>query len=212
MRKTVAHPSSPSSPGIDSLRLLLVLRCIFANARQVSRAPPDPPRHPSHPHHSESHNSNDDDAVAQATLRWVRSTVVGLNLCPWAGGAVVGGRMQVIAYPPQPRPPPPPTGAASAGASDSETVSDNGGRYFGGNAGTEEGNGLLEGLVEVAARQATALGGLEGDAAVNATTLVVARPPVAEDFEEFLGVVEAVDDFLDDSGLRGTVQVREATK
>ncbi|CAM9508161.1 unnamed protein product, partial [Hapterophycus canaliculatus] len=39
----------------------------------------------------------------------------------------------------------------------------------------------------------------------NATTLVVARPPVAEDFDEFLEVVDAVDDFLDRAGLRGTL-------
>lgn len=104
--------------------------------------------------------------------------------------------MQVIVHPPL-RPPPLPAGAAD----DRERASS-------GSSRGEDGGGLLEGLVEVAARQATALGGLVGEAAVNATTLVVARPPVAEDFEEFLGVVEAVDDFLDDSGLRGTVQVR----
>ncbi|CAN0470104.1 unnamed protein product, partial [Laminaria digitata] len=61
--------------------------------------------------------------------------------------------------------------------------------------------------VEAAAAQAEALGALEGRAAGNATTLVVARPPLAADFDEFLSVAEAVDDFIDDSGLRGTVQL-----
>lgn len=76
-------------------------------------------------------------------------------------------------------------------------------------SGEEDNDGLLalEGLVDFAAEQATALGKLTGEAAVNATTLVVARPPVAENFEEFLEVVGAVDNFIDDSGLRGTVQV-----
>lgn len=67
----------------------------------------------------------------------------------------------------------------------------------------------FDGLVEMAARQAGALAALRGEAAANATTLVVARPPLAQDFEDFLDVVDAVDDFLDDAGLRGTVQVRE---
>lgn len=75
----------------------------------------------------------------------------------------------------------------------------------------DEEEGMLspfDGLVEVAARQAEALAALRGDAAANATTLIVARPPLAEEFDDFLEVVDAVDDFLDDSGLRGTVQVR----
>lgn len=112
--------------------------------------------------------------------------------------------MQVTVYPL--RPPPSSAGAAAAGTSD--IASDHDGRNSIGENHSDEGGYLLEGLVEVAARQATVLGSLEGEAAVNATTLVVARPPVAEDFDEFLGAVEAVDDFLDDSGLRGTVQVR----
>lgn len=193
----VQNPSNESSPGTCFTCLLL---CISAtNLAQASRgACPEPPRYSPHPPESED---RDDDPVAQATLRWVRSTVVGLNLCPWAGSALVGGRMQVVVHPP--RPPLPPAGTTAAGSGDA------GERHFGGSGLGEEGDGLLEGLVEFAARQAMALGGLEGEAAVNATTLVVARPPVAEDFEEFLGAVEAVDDFLDDSGLRGTVQVRK---
>lgn len=39
------------------------------------------------------------DPIAQATVRWVRSNVVGLNLCPWAGGALTGGRMRVVVFP-----------------------------------------------------------------------------------------------------------------
>ena len=69
----------------------------------------------------------------------------------------------------------------------------------------------MRGLVEAAAVQAESLGALEGRAARNATTLVVARPPLAAEFGEFLAVAEAVDDFIDDSGLRGTVQVRRAS-
>eukprot|EP00752_Nemacystus_decipiens_P015563 g13886.t1 len=178
-------------------------RPLGALHRQASRARPDPT--PDHPiHHPESTDGGGDDAVARAVLRWVRSTVVGLNLCPWAGGALVGGRMQVIVHPP--RPLPLPAGAAAA-CGTSKTLGDDREQDFSGSGGGDEGSGLLEGLVKVATRQATVLGGLEGDAAVNATTLVVARPPVAEDFEEFLGAAAAVDDFLDDSGLRGTVQL-----
>lgn len=168
------------------------------NRVQASRACPDPPR-PRHPEGGDF----DDDAVTQATLRWVRSTVIGLNLCPWAGGALVGGRMRVIAHPPQPLPIP----AGAAAAVTSDAVSDIRARGSSGGGHSGEGDRLLESLVEVAAQEAMTLGGLEGEAAVNATTLVVARPPAAEDFEEFLEVVGAVDDFLENSGLRGTVQV-----
>ena len=118
--------------------------------------------------------------------------------------------MQVIVYPP-PRPPlaAGATAAAAATGDTAKTAGDDGGRDPSGHDGDEDGSSVLGGLVEVAAREATKLGRLEGEAAVNATTLVVARPPLAEEFEEFLGVVEAVDDFIDDSGLRGTVQVRK---
>lgn len=75
-------------------------------------------------------------------------------------------------------------------------------------AGEEVGGGL-ESLVEVAAMQAVMLGALEGEAALNATTLVVARPPLALKFGDFLAAAEAVDDFIDDAGLRGIVQVRK---
>lgn len=39
------------------------------------------------------------DPIARATLRWVRAHVVGLNLCPWASGALLGGHMRVVVYP-----------------------------------------------------------------------------------------------------------------
>lgn len=116
--------------------------------------------------------------------------------------------MQVIVHPPRPLPPPA-GGAVGAGDTGSD---DDGGRDSSGSGRSAEGGGVFEGLVEVAARQATVLGGLKGEAAANATTLVVARPPLAEDFGEFLEVVEAVDDFIDDSGLRGTVQVGQARR
>lgn len=67
---------------------------------------------------------------------------------------------------------------------------------------------MLQGLIETAAAQALALGALQGAAAVNATTLVVARPPLLmDDFSGFLEVVQAVDNFIDEAGLRGIVQV-----
>lgn len=117
--------------------------------------------------------------------------------------------MQVIVHPSLR--PPLAGGAAAAGTIDTEkNVDDDGGGGSSGNGGGgEDGGWVLEGLVEVAAREAVKLGGLEGEAAVNATTLVVARPPLTEEFGEFLGVVEAVNDFLDVSGLRGVVQVRK---
>lgn len=68
---------------------------------------------------------------------------------------------------------------------------------------------VLEGFVEMATREAVALSSLRGDAAANATTLVVARPPLAQDFEEFLSMAGAVDEFIDESGFRGKVQVRK---
>eukprot|EP00903_Cladosiphon_okamuranus_P017308 g15947.t1 len=173
---------------------------------ETPRASSEPPHHYHHHHNPESDNGDVDDAVALATLRWVRSTVVGLNLCPWAGGALVGGRMQVIVHPPLH--PSLAAGAAAAGTIDIEnTVGDDRGQDYSGTCGDEGGHRGFEGLVEVAAREAAKLGGLEGEAAVNATTLVVARPPLVEDFDEFLRVMEAVDDFLDGSGLRGAVQL-----
>ncbi|CAM9393112.1 unnamed protein product [Scytosiphon promiscuus] len=213
----------------------------------------------------DGHNHGEgNDAVARATLRWVRSTVVGLNLCPWAGGALIGGRMKVLVHPALPAEPamPFPTAAtataesgdatcasssssstststststsnateeiprhsSSHGASDSQLgprrpepgqgESGAEANFSGGDAphsiGEDNEEGLLspfEGLVEAAARQAGALAALRGEAAANATTLVVARPPLAQDFDEFLEVVDAVDEFLDDAGLRGTVQL-----
>ena len=175
----------------------------------------------------------DEDSVTTATLRWLRSTVIGLNLCPWAGGALAGGNLRVVTYP-----------AEGGGRVDGEVCRDGGGGVGGvgdvclgvgaGDVGVGVGVGVvdgggcgsgdcigaerepipgcneeaLQGLVVAAAMQAEALGSLEGQAARNATTLVVARPPLAADFEEFLAVAEAVNDFIDDSGLRGTVQVR----
>lgn len=37
--------------------------------------------------------------MKQATLRWVRSTVIGLHLCPWASGALSGGRLRLVTHP-----------------------------------------------------------------------------------------------------------------
>lgn len=55
--------------------------------------------------------------------------------------------------------------------------------------------------------EAINLGGLRGPAAANATTLVVARPPLAMDFNDFLTIAEHIDDFIKEEGLRGVVQV-----
>lgn len=63
-------------------------------------------------------------------------------------------------------------------------------------------------LLITTAAEAAALGSLEGAAAANATTLIVVHPSVELDFVAFLSVAEAVDDFLDIGGLRGTVQVK----
>ncbi len=151
--------------------------------QHASLACPEPQPRPHHPDDGNNSNSSSrssrHDPVAQATLQWVRSTVIGLNLCPWAAGALVGGHMRVLVHPPAP-------GSGSAGG----------------------GGGSLDGLARAAALEATALGELRGEAAANATTLLVARPPVAEDFGEFLEVVETVETFLDDAGLRGAVQAR----
>lgn len=73
----------------------LVYCCCFSVSpqppSQVSRACPDPPHH-----HLERDNGDGDDAVALATLRWVRSTVIGLNLCPWAGAMVSGSSLHYL--------------------------------------------------------------------------------------------------------------------
>lgn len=74
-------------------------------------------------------------------------------------------------------------------------------------------HGLHEGLVAAAAEQAQVLAALGEDGNAedgkNATTLIAVRPPLASNFEEFLAVAEAVDDFIDAVGLRGTVQVKK---
>lgn len=62
-------------------------------------------------------------------------------------------------------------------------------------------------MVATAVAEAAALANLQGPAAANATTLVIARPPLALAFDDFLAVAEAVNEFLDSQGLRGTVQV-----
>ena len=120
--------------------------------------------------------------TAAATGETVSGGIVGGRVCSGRGGGDGGGGVG---------------------------VGDGGG---GGRAGRERGlyssEKELQGLVEAAAVQAEELGALEGRAAGNATTLVVARPPLAAEFGEFLAVAEAVDDFIDDSGLRGVVQVR----
>ncbi|CAM9161395.1 unnamed protein product [Ectocarpus fasciculatus] len=156
----------------------------------ASRPRPEPPHSPRQDRDSR------DDAIAQATLRWIRSTVVGLNLCPWAAGALVGGHMRVVVHPAQPRPQAT-TGVGGGVGMDSGTSS----------SSSSDAAGLLEGFVEVAAREAVALSALGGEAAANATTLVVARPPLARDFEEFLTVAGAVDELIDESDLRGKVQL-----
>lgn len=148
--------------------------------------------------------------------------MIGLNLCPWAGGALVGGHMRVLVHPPAP--PPGDIGSAGAGGEACSSSSPPDGKMTetrragkkgggGGGGGGDEGGGeSLDSLARAAAREATALGELGGEAAANATTLLVARPPVAEDFGEFLDVVGAVEKFLDDAGLRGTVQARGEDK
>ncbi|CAM9576433.1 unnamed protein product [Ectocarpus sp. 12 AP-2014] len=141
------------------------------------------------------------DAIAQATLRWIRSTVVGLNLCPWAAGALVGGQLRVLVHPAQ-QPLPAATDYLERPPGSDVT----GGVSRDSGASSDEAD-LLEGLVEVATGEAVALGALGGEAASNATTLVVARPPLAQGFDEFLSVAGAVDEFIDESGLRGKVQL-----
>ena len=76
----------------------------------------------------------------------------------------------------------------------------------------------LQELVATTAKEARALAALDEDdnvatgsrttaTATTTTTLVVVRPPLATEFSEFLAVAEAIDEFIDDAGLRGTVQV-----
>ncbi|CBN74358.1 conserved unknown protein [Ectocarpus siliculosus] len=141
------------------------------------------------------------DAIAQATLRWIRSTVIGLNLCPWAAGALVGGQLRVLVHPAQ-QPLP-----AATDYQERLPGSDVGGGVSKDSGASSDAADLLEGLVEVATGEAVALSALGGEAAANATTLVVARPPLAQGFEEFLSVAGAVDEFIDESGLRGKVQL-----
>ncbi|CAM9428709.1 unnamed protein product [Ectocarpus sp. 13 AM-2016] len=141
------------------------------------------------------------DAIAQATLRWIRSTVVGLNLCPWAAGALVGGHLRVLVHPAQ-QPPP-----AATDHQERLPGSDVAGGVSRDSGSSSDAADLLEGFVKVAAREAVTLNALGGEAAANATTLVVARPPLAQGFQEFLSVAGAVDEFIDESGLRGKVQL-----
>lgn len=156
---------------------------------------PSPPR--------QEHSSAEEDPIAQATLRWIRAVVVGLNLCPWAAGALMSGNMRVLVYPPSDESNFAPVtrdqsnlDAVAPGQSESSIGA----------------HGSHEGLVAAAAEQAQVLAALGEDGNVgdgrNATTLIAVRPPLASNFEEFLAVVEAVDDFIDAAGLRGTVQVK----
>ncbi|CAM9101832.1 unnamed protein product [Choristocarpus tenellus] len=108
------------------------------------------------------------DPLAIDTLRWVRTTVVGLNLCPWAAGALTGGRLRVVVTPP------------GSDAAD---------------------------FVSAALGEASSLATLTGEAAGNATTLVVARPPLLEDFNAYLNAAGLLDDLIDQEGLRGIVQL-----
>ncbi|CAM9429214.1 unnamed protein product [Discosporangium mesarthrocarpum] len=108
------------------------------------------------------------DPLVLATLRWIRKSVVGLNLCPWAGGALTGGRLRVVVTPPN----------------------------------TEVSDYAAAALLE-----AHSLSALRGEAVRNATTLVIARPPLVQDFRDFLDAAEIVDEMIDEEGLRGSVQL-----
>lgn len=82
------------------------------------------------------------------------------------------------------------------------------------NSGDASQEGLVEsfgkGLVETAASEAKRLAELRGPEAVNATTLLVTRPPLMQDSQDFLDMVDAVNDAVDQDKLLGTVQVGRA--